>query len=223
MKYKSKPSILKRCLSFFIAVCCLFSVSTYVSAHEIFYDGLTPYPLRWSIVKNGKLYLAIYNLGLPTFYSRCFSSAVTAWENVCSSKIDTLAVSNYSSANIVMLQLSKSAWKEKVGNDNLLAYCECLTTDGVFINNLQDAKKSSRKIKFAKIYLTPHTQKFDNSNPTQEIKCIMVHELGHALGLGHAPDIEPSIMRTPPYSPELNRHSYLPQSHDISDIAKFYK
>lgn len=220
MKYKCKPSILTRCLSFFIAVCCLFSVSSYVSAHEIFYDGLIAYPVRWSIMKNDKVYWQIYNLGLPTFYSRNFSTAVYAWKIACPYQVHSAITTNYSSANIVILQPSASSWEAIAGDyPNLGGYCECLTTDGVFLNDVQDAKNSSRKIKFAKIYLTPHTNLISNDT---EAKAIMVHELGHALGLGHAPDIEPSIMRTPPYSPTLGRTSYSPQSHDKTDVANFY-
>ena len=79
---------------------------------------------------------------------------------------------------------------------------------------------SSRKIDYAGILYTPYEDDYED---TTHMKRTMVHEIGHALGLGH-PNTDydytdaASVMRQG-YEGETY---YTPQSHDKTDLNNKY-
>ena len=67
---------IKKLISYPLLVCFLFFSTANVSGHEMWTEGHgTTYPVRWSVMSNGKVNWKIYNLGLGTPYSSYFNTA----------------------------------------------------------------------------------------------------------------------------------------------------
>ena len=101
----------------------------------------------------------------------------------------------------------------------VLGRADLVSTDNVSIRTLADAERSSGYIKRASIILTPYTSHLS----AQQRRAVMIHEIGHVLGLGHPntvynPTQTPSIKRSDPLSPLY----IIPQPHDVTDLNNFY-
>lgn len=206
--------ILSFCL---IAGLCAAFPQQSVKAHEIYYDGNTPIVLKWANLSNGKAYMKMNGDKLKYPFSNYYSVAKSAWPNA-SARVQVVQ-SAFNSSTIDLVSPTQEAWKIIVGEDNYAdaqGYCQRFSTDGVKINSTSAAKNSSRRISSAAVYVTP----FYGNNETYNKK-ILVHEIGHALGLGHPHD--------GPYATSvksvMNQGSlgfYTPQAHDINDLIPKY-
>lgn len=95
-----------------------------------------------------------------------------------------------------------------------------VSTDGYTLNSVNSALASSKRIKYAGISFSPYEHRYHN---TTEMRRTMVHEIGHALGLGHPnddfyPTSADSVMRQG-YSGETY---YIPRTHDLNDLSNKY-
>lgn len=191
-----------------------------VSAHEIFYDGSTAIPLKWANVTNRVASLKINGDKLDSNYSSQYSTIRYAWSNA-SARV-SISQTDFSSSNVDLGTATKSAWASIVGEWNVysvLGLCQATSTDGIALDSVAHAKSSSGKIKYASILFTPYTTGFQN---TTHRRCTMVHEIGHALGLGH-----PNTTYNVTSAASVMRQGtvetyYTPQTHDINDLNNKY-
>ena len=195
--------------------------ATPVSAHEIFYNGSTGIVLKWNDVTSRTANLKINGDHLDGGYTSYYSSIKRAWPNA-SSRVSVQEAS-FSSSNIDLATASETAWDNRWGDfysHFYLGVCDMTSTDGYELNSVENAMASSRKIDYAGILYTPYEDDYEG---TTHMKKTMVHEIGHALGLGH-PNTDydytdaASVMRQG-YGDETH---HTPQSHDKTDLNNKY-
>lgn len=192
-----------------------------VSAHEMWYNGTTPIVLKWSDVTNRTAKLKMNADNLHGGYVSLYSSIKTAWPNA-SARV-SITASDFSSSNVDLATATEAEWKRRWGDKYLdkMGVCDLTSTDGYQLN-ASNANLSSKRIRYAGILYSPFESEYYNITNQ---KRVMVHEIGHAFGLGH-PNVDvgnyftsaASVMRTNTY----NESYWTPQSHDINDLNNKY-
>lgn len=221
-----KSGMLKKCLSVILGAIIATAASSNVFAHEIYHDNAGPVVLKWNNLQNRIPYLKVngdyleMNLATPGFpYLMNLDDSITVWNNLSKVRMEKTV---FAQSTVDMATASPQYWDSRFKNDNqkMLGITDLSTTDGLVLNEdvaASDVRNSSKRIKYAAIYMTPYELNFFGDHAF--IIKTMVHELGHALTLGH-PDYgvnsSTSVMRQ-------GFEGYnMPQSHDISDINAKY-
>lgn len=212
-----------------ISFISLFFASS-ASAHEIYYSGSSPnwvaIPLVWDERSSGKAYLKMNGDLLSSDYSSNYITVSNVWPNA-SSKVTVLRTT-FSNSKVDLATASETYWDNRFGSfwgRYVGGVCDITSTDGIQITSASTAKNSSGRIRYAGILLTPYIDDYyeSGSNRTNHIRATMVHEIGHALGLGHPnasyyPTSDASIMRTA----VGYEGYYTPRPHDINDLSNKY-
>lgn len=155
---------------------------------------------------------------LHSDYYAYYSTIRVAWPNA-SARV-SITNTEFSKANVSLATPTVDYWSGRWGSKaySVLGVCDASSTDGLQLNSWRNAKASSGLINYAGILMTPYLN-FQNST---HMRLSMVHEIGHALGLGH-PNTDyyvttaASVMRQ-----GTVETYYVPQTHDKNDLSNKY-
>lgn len=212
--WKNNLTIYTACM---MVIGLLFLNVQEVAAHEAYYSNGVGVPLRWAHVDNTICYVKISTYNLSEDYTPYYNDVIYAWPNA-SARV-SVTPTTFAESNIDLVTPTEAAWREMFPGDAAFVKgsTERTSTDGVKINSAATASASSGFIDYASCLFTP----LGGYTSTTQKKGTMVHELGHALGLGHSnmdyPSDDPSNMRW-----GTIENYWTPQTHDINDLDSFY-
>ncbi len=216
---KNYKSVRKGFFTIVLVYILLCVNTTGIFAHEMFYDGTTGVPLKWNDVVNRTARLKTNDDLLDSNYSSHYSVIRAAWPNA-SARV-SVTDTDFSSSNVDLSTATSDYWSNRWGyiySLGILGVCDMTSTDNYELNSLANAKASSGLIKYAGILFTPNSS-YENTTHRRKT---MVHEIGHALGLGH-PNTDyyvtnaASVMRK-----GTVETYYTPQTHDVNDLNSKY-
>lgn len=215
---------IKKCLSVLISILtlCLFS-SKVAFSHEMYYyknsqNETIPISLYWTFTSGSKRDVKCNGDNLSNPYKKYYNTAVSVWN------LPQINIYNHSfnGSKVDLSDASTSWWDNNVGSKQTLAITTLTDTAGRTVNSTSAALASTKQIRYAAIHFSPYTFNYGTLSTNQQA-CVLVHEIGHALCLGHSnaqwfPTSVSSVMRTP-----IDDVSYYqPQYHDKNDIAGKY-
>ena len=222
-----KRKYIKKTVSVVLSVLLIFTLAFGISAHEMYSTNTgIPIVLKWNNTLNGKAFLQINGTDLNNTtngydysqYLDQYNGAKNAWHN-CANLVTI--ESSTSNPTVKLIVPSTSQWQRLVTENYIYSTLGCTlnkASNGVLIYDRNDALNSSRSIVSAVIYMNPYNYVFEDAN---EIRSVMVHELGHVLCLGH-PNGSYNNMSVASVMNQGQAIYTIPQSHDISDILNKY-
>lgn len=211
----AKRSFLKLISIILIIVTCLNC--TIVFAHELYYVNGVGLNIRWYDVTNRVAHLKINGNYLNDYYTQYYSSIRSAWPNH-SARVSVTETA-FGASNVDLATATEQAWINRYEDSymNVWGHCRSVTTNGYDLETLENAQASSKRINYSAILYTPYIGTYGSET---HLKKTMVHEIGHALGLGH-PDGNYSYTSVM-YQGPINTY-WLPQTHDINDLNNKYQ
>ncbi|MBP3323811.1 MAG: hypothetical protein J6M16_06430 [Clostridia bacterium] len=225
-----KRKFIKKTVSVLLSVLLVLTLTLGISAHEMYYTSSgTPIVLRWTNTYSGKPFLQVNGDGLAGCsyeeynYSNEYNAVWSAW-NSCAGLV-VVERASLSNSSVDFVVPSYSTWRSLVGNNrefDVHARTILKATDRLIYSS-SDASASSKNIIYATIYMNPYIQQayqFDGLD-TLDIRHVIVHEMGHALTLGHS-NAGPYASSVASVMQEETFAYIYPQSHDISDIQAKY-
>ena len=229
MKY-SKRILASILMVVMMAIC--FAIPT--AAHEV-YPG---YPLRIQDrnSNSGPLLYVHYKYmrdeGAPDNYYNCAIDATYAWDGVANVTVGLCNQISPTKMNI-SFRCSSQVWSDLALSSSTLGLTWIVDTKGNDLLTNNDFENSSGVIYRALIYMNPtgdifYTGTSDITTVKNRIQKTMVHEIGHAMGLGHHDRASYDPISSTTYSvmrqgfPDMNRTGIVPQAHERADLYNMY-
>lgn len=197
-----------------LAIALVISMSALIvdtSAAELYPNS----PVSWGKYSGNKLSIVWNNYNIPNTnaLSAQISAGMQYWGS--QSNIITTSTTSLNSANLVHVNAVEKWWNANVAEAHIemtCAFTQIFDTAGTLING-SNVTTTTRSIGSANIYYSPYSV-FNNFSAVN-YKCLVAHEVGHALGFAHY-YTDASIMND-------GRLTYTGlQTYDISELNRKY-
>lgn len=191
-----------------LVACIVFLSSASVNAEEIY----SPHVLKWNHFSGQEAYLKVNGDGLDSRTKGYLNTIYSRWN---SSPYVYAELTSFSASTVDMTTATQSWWNSNVSDTfrTVIGITVLTDTNGNVVNSSYMASISSKKIRYAMISFSPYSDPYTSASFTRKA---MVHELGHALCLGHVTSGTASIMR------QGNVGYEYPQSYDYTVLANKY-